>query len=324
MPNLDYLYKPIEPFNSFHLDVSDLHKVYVEECGNPAGMPVLFIHGGPGAGCSADDRRFFNPEHYRIILFDQRGCGRSKPLASIEDNTTQHLVSDIEKIRSHLKIDNWIVFGGSWGSTLSLVYTETFPKRVSALVVRGVFLAKDENISYLNRAETKRFYPQEYEEYLNFIDKDKRNNLQSAYYELMKHGDKNTKVEAAKKYRNWEMNSAFLTPPAEFAPSDESPTRVLAESLIQCHYLVNRCFLEENQIKHNLDAIYDIPTFIVNGRYDLLCPPDIAYELHQAHPNSELFICQEAGHVSREKGTGEKLVEIMDNLARAYLELKGK
>ena len=309
------MYPEIKPFNDFFLDVTGNHSIYVEECGNPEGIPLIFIHGGPGAGCSADDRRFFNPDKYRIILFDQRGCGRSKPLASIQNNTTTDLINDIESIKRQLNIEKWIVFGGSWGSTLSIVYAENFADSVSALVLRGIFLATAEEIGYLNSAQSRRYYPEEYLKYANFIDENKRDNLQLAYYEMMNNGPDAKKIEAAKYYRDWELNSAFLSPPAGFDDANEPAKKVLAESLIQCHYMVNMCFLSPGYITTNINRIVDIPTHIVHGRYDLLCAPSSAYELHKLLPQSELTFTQRAGHVSREEGTGAKLVEIMDLLA---------
>lgn len=308
-------YPKIEPYSHFYHNVCPPHSLYVEECGNPEGLPVIFIHGGPGAGCSKDDRRFFNPEIYRVILFDQRGCNRSKPLALIENNTTDHLISDIESIRIHLNIKKWIVFGGSWGSTLSLVYAETYPGCVLSLVLRGIFLGSEEELEHLNSAAMNRFYPEEYLTYKALIPKEKQNNLHLAYYDIMKNGSQSEKLEAARRFTNWDMRGLSLTAPFTLIEPEDSSAEILAEALIQCHYMVNNCFLENEQIIRHITNITHIQTTIVHGRYDMLCAPQKAYDLHQILPQSELFFSQKAGHASRDEGTIEKLIETMDKLA---------
>jgi proline iminopeptidase len=313
------LYPKIEPYNHFYHDVTAPHRLYVEECGNPKGLPVIFIHGGPGAGCSKDDRRFFNPEKYRIILFDQRGCNRSTPLALLENNTTDHLISDIESIRIHLNIKKWVVFGGSWGSTLSLVYAETHPDPVYALVLRGIFLGSEKEFEHLNSGGMSRFYPEEFLTYQAFIPKEKQNNLHLAYYDIMTNGSQIEKLEAARCFTNWDMRGVSLAAPYMLIKQEECTTEILAEALIQCHYMVNRCFLKDGQIARNITKISDVPTTIVHGRNDMLCAPEKAYELHQALPDSELFFTQKAGHASRDQGTKEKLIETMDKLAEGIV-----
>jgi proline iminopeptidase len=312
----NFLYPKIQPYAQFYLDVTHPHSLYVEECGNPNGLPVIFIHGGPGAGCSEDDRRFFNPDTYRIILFDQRGCGRSKPSAELDNNTTNYLINDIELIRGHLGVQQWIVFGGSWGSTLSLAYSEYFPDPVLALVLRGIFFGSEEEINSLsNGCGMSRFYPEEYLVYKNFITTDKQDNLHAAYYDIMKNGALPEKYKAANNFVNWDMRGVSLVAPPKINDPESQSDNILAEALVQCHYMVNGCFLETDQIINNISKIAHIPTTIVHGRYDMLCPPQKAFDLHQALPNSELYFTQKAGHASRDEGTGEKLVETMNKLA---------
>jgi proline iminopeptidase len=310
-----YLYPKIEPYSHFYHDVSPPHRLYVEECGNPKGLPVIFIHGGPGAGCSKEDRRFFNPDIYRVILFDQRGCNRSTPLALLENNTTDDLISDIESIRTHLNIKKWIVFGGSWGSTLSLLYAETYPAFVLSLVLRGIFLGSEEEFEYLNTGAMSRFYPEEYLTYKALIPQEKQNNLHLAYYDILKNGSQPEKFEAARRFTNWDMRGVSLATPLTPIEQKDCSYEILAEALIQCHYMVNNCFLKHEQIIRSITNIIHIPTTIVHGRYDMLCAPEKAYALHQLLPHSKLFFTQKAGHASRDEGTIEKLVEAMDKLA---------
>jgi proline iminopeptidase len=313
----NFLYPELQPYSQCYLNVTPPHSLYVEECGNPNGLPVIFIHGGPGSGCSENDRRFFDPDKYRIILFDQRGCGRSKPLALIENNTTDDLVNDIEIIREHLSIRRWIVFGGSWGSTLSLVYAESNPEPVLSLVLRGIFLGTREEIDHLNEGGMSRFYPEEYLAYKNFIAIEDQGNLHCAYYEIMKYSEPEEKIKAAESFVKWDMRGISLDcPPADLINTGDNPDKLVAEALIQCHYMFHNCFLIPDQIMSNTSKITHVPTTIVHGRYDMLCAPQKAYDLHSALANAELFFAQRAGHASRDEGTGEKLVETMDKLAQ--------
>lgn len=311
------LYPEIEPYSHFYHDVTPPHRLYVEECGNPSGLPVIFIHGGPGAGCSKEDRRFFNPDVYRVILFDQRGCNRSTPLALLENNTTEHLISDIESIRKHLKIKKWVVFGGSWGSTLSLVYAETYPETILSLVLRGIFLGSESEFEHLNSGAMSRFYPEEYLIYKALIPKEKQDNLHLAYYDIMKNSSQSEKLEAARRFTNWDMRGVSLSTPLTPIEQEDCSIEILAGALIQCHYMVHNCFLKHEQITSKITNIIHIPTTIIHGRYDMLCAPQSAYELQQVLPNSELFITQKAGHASRDEGTLDKLVETMNKLSKA-------
>lgn len=308
------LYPNIEPYNTFYYNVTSPHQLYVEECGNPLGVPVIFIHGGPGAGCSREDRRFFNPDIFRVVLFDQRGCNRSKPLGLLENNTTNDLINDIELIRAHLKIDKWFVFGGSWGSTLSLLYAENFPERVLHLILRGIFLGSDNEFQHLNSGAASHFYPEEFLVYKSIIPEENHNDLHLAYYEILKNSNVDKKLEAARLFMNWDMLNVSLE--STFIPisKEEVTEKLLAEALIQCHYMVNKCFLGKGQVINNIRNIINLPVTIVHGRYDLLCAPKIAFELHKLLPQSEMFFIQTAGHSSRDKGTLDRLVGIMDEL----------
>lgn len=312
---MDVAYYPeIEPFDHFYLEISKEHHIYVEQCGNPQGIPVVFVHGGPGSGCSQRDRRFFNPETYRVILFDQRGAGRSKPLASVENNNTQLLIEDIESIRNKLQIESWIVFGGSWGSTLSLCYAETYPARTSALIVRGVFLGTSAELSYLYQSGMSAFYPEEFQTFSGHISYEKRQNITQAYYELLQHKNLDTRLNAAHRWLDWESAGISLLPQSMLDKTAAEPEVVISQALIECHYFVNQCFLEPNQLLNNANKLKNLPVHIVQGRYDMLCPPEAAWRLHQALPQSKLHIVQAAGHIAHEPHIASKLIEILDNL----------
>jgi len=304
-------YPDIEPYNHFHLQVSASHSLYLEECGNPDGIPVLFVHGGPGAGCKEDDRCFFDPELYRIIIFDQRGCGRSKPLGSIKSNTTQDLVHDIEYIRQYLTIENWLVFGGSWGSTLSLVYAIKHTNRVQGLILRGVFFASAEENNWLWQEGFSRFYPEAYQRYKSIVPENKRDNLMAEYYERMTQGNEQEKNEAAIELMRWE--SAGVTTVVTQGDIDNSKLS-FHQGLIEAHYCANQCFLEEDFIRSNLNKLKHLPAIIVNGRYDMLTPPKVAFELHKSLPLSQLHIVEGAGHSSKEPNMIKALVDATDSM----------
>ncbi len=311
------LYPTIEPYHHFHLAVSELHSLYVEVCGNPEGIPVLFVHGGPGAGAKLDDRCFFNPEQYRIILFDQRGCGRSTPLGEITANTTTDLIADIESIRAHLAIEKWLVFGGSWGSTLSLVYAQAHVNRVLGLILRGVFFAQSDENHWLWQEGLSQFYPEAYRRYKGFIAEEKQHDLISAYYELMKADDEITKNAAAIELMRWESAGVSM---AVGSDTDDSKLSY-HQGLIEAHYCANACFLKPKQIAKGLDLLLDVPVFIVNGRYDMLTPPRVAYELHRALPQSRLQIVDLAGHASKEPAMIDVLVTATDDMWKLLLHV---
>lgn len=302
------LYPEIEPFNHFLLPVDEEHQLYVEQCGNPNGQPVLFIHGGPGAGCSTNDRRFFDPEHYHIILFDQRGCGRSKPHGSLNNNQTEHLVADIELIRSHLSIEKWHVFGGSWGSTLSLVYAQSHPNSVKSLVLRGIFLGRPEDTQWaFASGGGTRIFADYWQNYLSALPSGEKQTNVKVAYDIMVGEDKEAAEKLAKAWAEWEIRCCTMEPNEEFVKAATSDESCWTLARHEAHYMVHDCFLSENQILANCEQIKEIPTIIVHGRYDIVCPFDNAWLLHNALPKSELFISI-AGHASIEPDTKRHLL----------------
>ena len=305
---MNELFPEIEPFAHFLLDVGDGHQLYVEQCGNPNGQPVVFLHGGPGAGCSTNDRRFFDPAKYHIILFDQRGCGRSLPHGSLEQNETAILVADIEQIREHLNIKQWHVFGGSWGSTLSLVYAQTHSSSVTALILRGIFLGRPEDTNWaFNGGGGTRIFADYWQDYLDALPAGEKAGVKSAY-KIMIGDDKAAAKKVAKAWAIWEIRCCTLEPNDEFvaALTDEDSCWTLSRH--EAHYMAHHCFLTDNQILANCYKISDIPTIIVHGRYDIVCPFDNAWLLHQQLPKSTLVISKTAGHASIEPETKHHLI----------------
>jgi proline iminopeptidase len=307
------LYPSIEPFDHGHLAVDDHHQVYYEQCGNPDGKPVVFVHGGPGGGAGKDYRRFFDPAAYRIILFDQRGCGRSKPYASLQDNTTWHLVDDIEKIREHLGIDRWQVFGGSWGSTLSLSYAQTHPERVTELVLRGIFMLRRSELLWFYQEGASHMYPDAWEKYLEPIPEVERGDLMSAYHRRLTSDDEATRVAAARAWSIWEGSTSLLYPSADKIAETGADEFAVAFARIECHYFVNGGFFEvEDQLLKGVDKIRHIPTVVVQGRYDVVCPVRSAWDLYRKWPESELVIVDDAGHSAFEPGNRSALIQATD------------
>ena len=316
MENLKTLYPELEPYDSGHIRVSDVHELYYEQCGTPNGKPVVFLHGGPGAGLIPDYRRFFDPLAYRIILFEQRGSGRSTPHASLEDNTTWHLVEDIEKIREQFGVDQWLVFGGSWGSTLALAYAETHPERVRGLVLRGIFLCRPKEIRwfYEDSQGASAIFPDNYEAYLRLIPEAERGDMIGAYYRQLTSADKAVRLEAAKAWALWEGSALRLIPDQKLIDDFTEPDKALAVARIECHYFINNCFFEtDNYLLENIDRIRHIPAVIVHGRYDVVCPVMNAWDLHRAWPEAELKIIPDAGHAATERGIADALVRATDS-----------
>ncbi len=309
------LYPDIRPYQTHSLKVTERHTLYVEESGNPEGLPVLFIHGGPGAGCEAYHRRFFNPEIYRIILFDQRGAGRSTPHAELQDNTTQDLVADMEVIRDKLGINRWVLFGGSWGSTLSLVYAETHPDRVMGLIVRGIFLCRKQEIEWFYQRGADRIFPDYWQDYLAPIPENERDDLLAAYYRRLTGDNDIARMQAAKAWSIWEGRTATLQPNKNVVDHFADPHTALSLARIEAHYFVNHAFLEDNQILQQADRLQHIPGFIVHGRYDMICPLENAWQLHQVWPKAELNIVANAGHSATEPGTVHALITATDKMA---------
>ena len=309
-------YPPIEPFRSGHLQVSPLHAIYWEESGNPHGKPVIFLHGGPGSGTEAGHRSFFDPKKYRIVLMDQRGCGKSRPHSSLVDNTTWHLVEDIEKLRKFLKIDKWVVFGGSWGSTLSLAYAESHPAAVSALILRGIFLGRNKELHWFYQFGAHHIFPDEWEKYIDPIPKDERSDLIQAYYRRLTSEDPAIRKRAASTWSSWEGAALKLIfdPNLFLQFTEDSHADAIAR--IECHYFVNRCFFKtDNWLIEQVGAIRRIPGVIVHGRYDIICPFESAWELHKAWPQAELEIIKDAGHAASEPGIVDALIQATDRFA---------
>jgi proline iminopeptidase len=310
------IYPPIEPFATHRMPVDDIHTLYVEECGKPSGRPALFLHGGPGAGCEPAHRRFFKPARYRIVLFDQRGCGRSTPHAELAENTTGHLIRDIERIREALRIERWLVFGGSWGSTLALAYAEAHPERVSALIVRGIFLCRPEEIRWFYQEGASWVFPDFWQDFLAPIPLDERGDLLAAYNKRLTGEDEIARMAAAKAWSIWEGRTATLLANEDVRNHFSDPHVALSLARIECHYFVNHSFLEPDQLLRDAGRIGHIPGIIVQGRYDLICPLRSAWELHQAWPAADLQIVPDAGHSAFEPGIRRALVEATDSLAQ--------
>jgi proline iminopeptidase len=310
------LFPNIEPFNTFHLPVSDLHTIYVEESGNKNGKPVIFLHGGPGGGVDPKYRRYFNPDKWHIIMFDQRGCGKSTPFAELKENTTWDLVDDIEKIRNYLSIDRWVIYGGSWGSTLSLAYSQTYPDSCKALILRGIFLVRKKEIHWFYQEGASKIFPDNWQSFVAPIPIEKRNNLLEAYYNLLIGEDSSKKIEAAKAWSTWEGSTVRLIQDKDFIGdfSDEKFAEAFAR--IECHYFMNNAWFDsDNHLIENVDKIRHIPAVIVHGRYDVICPVENAWELHQAWPESELHIIPDAGHSIFEEGIKDKILEYTEKFS---------
>lgn len=307
------LYPPIEPFQHGMLQVSPVHNIYYEQCGNPEGQPVVFLHGGPGGGIVPEYRRFFDPAAYRIVLFDQRGSGQSTPHASLEENTTWHLVSDIERLREHLGIETWMVFGGSWGSTLALAYAQTHPSRTRALFLRGIFLCRPKEISWFYQEGASAIYPDVWEEYVRVIPEEERGDMLQAYHRRLTSEDEQVRLEAARAWSIWEGSTSKLFPDEDMISHFGEAEFALAFARIECHYFMNNAFFEtDNQLIENVDQIRQIPTVIVQGRYDVVCPMMSAWALHRAWPEAEFHVIPDAGHSVTEPGIASALIEATD------------
>lgn len=304
------LYPEIEPYDQGMLRVSDVHTLYYEQSGNPKGKPVVFLHGGPGGGSNPDYRRYFDPEAYRIVVFDQRGSGQSTPHASLVDNTTWHLVADIETLREHLRIDRWVVFGGSWGSTLSITYAETHPDRCLALVLRGIFLCRPWEIRWFYQQGADAIFPDLFENYISIIPEAERDNVVAAYYRRLTSEDEDVRLAAARAWSVWEGSTLKLLPDPDVIEHFGDAHTALSLARIECHYFINNAFFEtENWLIENVGRIRHIPALIVQGRYDVVCPVRSAWDLHKAWPEAEFVIVPDAGHAIAEPGIVSALVE---------------
>jgi proline iminopeptidase len=304
------LFPEIEPYDGGVLRVDALHSVYYEQCGNPQGKPAIFVHGGPGGGSSPMHRRFWDPAVYRIVLFDQRGCGRSTPHAELRHNTTWDLVADMERIREHLGIDRWQLFGGSWGSTLSLAYAQEHPDRVTDMVLRGIFLLRRREIQWYYQEGASRIFPEAWQEFLEPIPEDERRDLVAAYYRRLMSPDRTERIRAARAWSVWEGKTSRLVPDPELIARTSDETFAEAFARIECHYFINGGFFQEDdQLLRNMSRIRHIPAVIVQGRYDIVCPAESAYELHCAWPGSVLKIAPQSGHSALEPEIASLLIE---------------
>lgn len=312
------LYPAIEPFDSGRLAVSDRHSLYYEQCGNPQGKPVVILHGGPGGGCNANMRRFHDPKRYRIVLLDQRGAGRSTPHADLVDNTTWHLVSDLEQLRDHLGMDRWQVFGGSWGSTLALAYAQSHPERVTELVLRGIFMLRRWELEWFYQEGASRLFPDAWKPYLDAIPEVERGDLISAYHRRLTSDCRKTQLAAAHAWSVWEASTSMLHPDLSLINSHQQDEFALAFARIESHYFVNAGFMEiENQLLQNAGRLADIPGVIVHGRYDVVCPVQSAFDLHAVWPTAKLVVVGHAGHSAFEEGNTSALLDATDAFAAA-------
>ena len=309
------LYPEIKPYATHRLAVESPHELYIEECGNVTGLPVLFVHGGPGAGCEEFHRRFFDPNLYRVILFDQRGAGRSTPHASLENNTTPHLVADMEKIREHLGIDRWVLFGGSWGSTLSLVYAEIHPERVLGLILRGIFLCRPWEIHWFYQEGANRVFPDHWQEFIAPIPEPEHDDLLSAHHRRLTGTDEVARMASAKAWSLWEGRAATLLPNKHVVDFFGAPRTALSLARIEAHYFAHHSFLEPDQILRNAPRLHGTPGTIVHGRYDMVCPIQSAWELARAWPDASFEIIPDAGHSATEPGIVNALVRATIKMA---------
>ena len=316
--NFFSLYENIEPYSSGYLEIAN-HKIYYEECGNPHGKPAVFLHGGPGGGGSTKVRGFFDPELFRVVIFDQRGCGRSEPHGSLENNTTWDLVKDIEELKNKLSIEKWLVFGGSWGSTLSLAYAQTYPDSVSELVLRGIFMLRKKELDWFYQDGASRIFPEAWEGFLKPIDEEDRDNLMDAYYKIFTGDNEKKKMEAAIAWSKWEGSVSTISHKPEMISSYSESKFALAFALIENHYFVNKGFLEdENQLisSNSIDKIRHIPAKIVQGRYDIVCPMETAWELSKNWPEAELIIAPSSGHSAFEVEITHELINALQEFTK--------
>ena len=311
------LYPAIEPYRTGYLDVGEGHRLYWEQCGNPEVIPAVFLHGGPGAGCSPDHRRLFDPEIYNILLFDQRGCGRSTPHASLEANTTWHLVADIERLREVAGVEKWLVFGGSWGSTLALAYAQAHPDRASELVLRGIFTFRQMELDWFFQSGASYLFPDQWESYLAPIPEAERGDLVAAYHRRLTSEDPAVQLEAAKAWSGWEGATITLLPDPKLLEEHMSDSFAIAIARIENHFMVHRGWLEEGQLIRDVGRIRHIPGVIVQGRYDACTPPVTAWDLHRAWPEADLHIIPDAGHSFNQPGILDRLVRATDQFAKS-------
>jgi proline iminopeptidase len=305
----------IRPYSTETISVTEPHRLYLEQSGNPEGIPVLFVHGGPGGGTRPIDRCFFDPDKYRIILFDQRGSGKSTPHAALDDNNTDALVADIETLREHLGIDRWVIFGGSWGSTLGLVYAQTYPECVMGLMLRGIFLCRDEDIQWFYQRGASQVFPDYWLQFEQIIPLAERGDMLGAYYARLIGDNEFERMAAAKAWSVWEGRCATLRANESLVEHFANPHLAMAMARIEAHFFINKAFLEPDQILNNCHRLKNIPGYIVHGRYDMVCPVNQAFDLSKAWPEAQLTIIADAGHASGEPGTTDALIRATESLA---------
>jgi len=319
MNRLLSLFPPLEPFNFGFMEKDD-HSIYYEQCGNPNGKPAVFLHGGPGGGGSTQVRRFFDPDKYHIVIFDQRGCGRSLPHGCLKNNTTWDLVEDIENLKVQLGIKKWLVFGGSWGSTLALAYSQTYPNSVSEMVLRGIFMLRKKELDWFYQYGASNIFPEAWQKFIEPIEENERDDLMAAYHKIFLSNNEEKKLNAAIAWSRWEGSTSSLSYNPDMANSFSDPRFALAFALIENHYFVNKGFLEhENQlIESGIDIIRNIPTVIVQGRYDIVCPISTAWELSQNWPEAKLIIAPSSGHTAFELEITHELIKATNTFADSY------
>lgn len=306
------LFPPITPYSSGFLAADELHNLYWEQSGNPDGIPVVLLHGGPGAGATPTHRRFFDPDHYRIIIFDQRGCGRSHPLGCLEKNTTQNLIEDIERLRKHLNISRWHVFGGSWGSTLGMLYAARYPERCISMILRGIFLCEAAEIDWFLYGMRK-IFPEAWEQFTNFLTPWEQKNILATYYTRLTGSDMEAKMEAAIRWSLYEGACSSLMPNYETITTEDQKQQALAMARIEAHYFLHEVIPLKESLLTQIDKLRTIPTIIVQGRYDMICPIDVAYRLHQAWPEADYVVVADAGHSALDPPLRSRLIEATEN-----------
>jgi proline iminopeptidase len=316
MSDLRTLYPPIEPYETGMVDVGDGHRIYYERVGTPGGKPAVFLHGGPGGGCSAANRSLFDPEIYDVLLFDQRGCGRSVPYACLDANTTWHLVADIERLRTMVGVDTWLVFGGSWGSTLSLAYAQSHPQHCSELVLRGIYLLTKNELDWYYQFGVSEMFPDKWDRFVAPIPEGERGNMLAAYYARLTNDDEDVQLEAAKAWTIWEGETITLMPDPEFSAPFADGHYALAFARIEAHYFINNGWLEDGKLIRDIGKIRHIPATIVHGRYDMPCPARYAYALHKAWPEAQFHLVEGAGHAYCEPGILDQLIRATDHFGR--------
>ena len=315
--NMFSLYPSIKSYTTHKLEVDDIHTLHIEECGNPDGAPILILHSGPGTGCENVYKRFFDPEKYRIILFDQRGGGHSTPHASLINNTTEHLIDDIESIREYLNVSKWYLFGNAWGSALSLLYAQEYPQNISGMILNCVFLARKKDIDWFYQKGANAIFPDHWRDFVKLIPKAERNDIIKAYAKLLNSGNELARMSAAKHWSLWQANCSSLQPHNNIIEHFSDPRFALGLACIESHYFSNNCFVEDNVILNNINKIRHLPLFIIHGRYDMICPLENAWQLHKKCPASELMIVRDAGHSIREPGVIDALILASRNILHA-------